>query len=73
MRYRDSLYKTYVHGSSYTKREAQKYAKNQAFTKNSFILCLIETKKIIDRLALMKFNLKNLKKGGVYRDWETVF
>lgn len=48
-----------------TKKEAQKYAKNQAFAKNCFILCTIETKEIIDKLALMKFNLKNLKKGGV--------
>lgn len=52
-------------GTPCTKREAQKYAKNQAFAKNCFILCTIETKEIIDRLALMKFNLKNLKKGGV--------
>lgn len=48
-----------------TKREAQKYAKNQAFAKNSFILCVLETKEIIDRRALERFNLKNLKKGGV--------
>lgn len=52
-------------GTPYTKREAQKYAKNQAVAKNSFILCIIETKEIIDRKALEKFNLKNLKKGGV--------
>lgn len=52
-------------GTPCTKREAQKYAKNQAFTKNCFILCTIEKKEIIDRLALAKFNLKNLKKGGV--------
>ena len=45
-----------------TKKEAQRYAKNKAFTKNSFILCIIETKEIIDRRALEKFNLKNLKK-----------
>jgi hypothetical protein len=48
-----------------TKREAQKYAKNQAFANNSFILCILETREIIDRKALEKFNLKNLKKGGV--------
>lgn len=48
-----------------TKREAQRYAKNQAFAKNSFILCTIETKEITDRKALEKFNIKNLKKGGV--------
>lgn len=48
-----------------TKKEAQRYAKNQAFEKNCFILCTIETKEIIDRIDLMKFNLKNLKKGGV--------
>ena len=48
-----------------TKREAQRYAKNQASAKSCFILCIIETKEIIDKLALMKFNLKNLKKGGV--------
>ena len=48
-----------------TKREAQRLEKNRAFAKNSFILCTIETKEIIDKLALMKFNLKNLKKGGV--------
>lgn len=52
-------------GTPCTKREAQKYAKNQAFAKNSFILCTIETKEIIDRRALERFNLKNLKKGGV--------
>lgn len=48
-----------------TKRDAQRCAKNQALLKNCFILCTIETKEIIDRLALAKFNLKNLKKGGV--------
>lgn len=52
-------------GTPCTKREAQRQAKNQAFAKNCFILCTIETKEIIDRLALAKFNLKNLKKGGV--------
>lgn len=52
-------------GMPCTKREAQKYAKNQAFANNSFILCVLETKEIIDRKALEKFNLKNLKKGGV--------
>lgn len=48
-----------------TKREAQIIAKNQAFARNSFVLCVIETKEVIDRKALEKFNLKNLKKGGV--------
>lgn len=52
-------------GTPCTKKEAQKYAKDQAFAENSFILCIIETKEITDRLALAKFNLKNLKKGGV--------
>lgn len=52
-------------GTPCRKKEAQKYAKNQAFAKNCFILCIIETKEIIDRLALLKFNLKNLTKGGV--------
>ena len=52
-------------GTPCTKKEAQQYAKNQAFAKNSFILCILETKEIIDRKALEKFNLKNLKKGGV--------
>lgn len=52
-------------GTPCTKREAQRCAKKQAFAKNSFILCTIETKEIIDRKALEKFNLKNLKKGGV--------
>lgn len=52
-------------GTPCTKREAQRYAKNQAFAKNCFILCTIETKEIIDRRALEKFNIKNLKKGGV--------
>ena len=52
-------------GTPCTKREAQRYAKNQAFAKNCFILCTIETKEIIDRKALEKFNIKNLKKGGV--------
>ena len=52
-------------GTPCTKREAQKIAKNQAFAKNSFILCIIETKEIIDRRALEKFNLKNLKKEAV--------
>ena len=52
-------------GTPCTKREAQKYAKNQSFATNSFILCTLETKEIIDRRALEKFNLKNLKKGGV--------
>ena len=50
-------------GTPCTKKEAQRYAKNQAFAKNCFILCTIETKEIIDRKALEKFNLKNLKKG----------
>ena len=50
-------------GTPCTKREAQRYAKNQAFAKNSSILCTIETKEIIDRKALEKFNIKNLKKG----------
>ena len=45
-----------------TKKEAQRCAKNKAFAKNSFILRIIETKEIIDRRALEKFNLKNLKK-----------
>lgn len=48
-----------------TKREAQRYAKNQAFTRDNYILCLIETKEIIARRALEKFNLNNLKKGDV--------
>ena len=48
-----------------TKKEAQRYAKNQAFARNSFILCTIETREIIDRRAMEKFNLNNLKKGGV--------
>lgn len=52
-------------GTPCTKREAQKYAKNQAFTKDCFILCTIETKEIIARTALKIFNLKNLEKGGV--------
>ena len=52
-------------GTPCTKKEAQRWAKNQAFAKNSFILSTIETKEIIDRRALEKFNLKNLKKGGV--------
>ena len=50
-------------GTPCTKKEAQKYAKNQAFAKNCFILCIIETKEIIDKSALIKFNLENLKKG----------
>ena len=50
-------------GTPCTKQEAQRYAKNQAFSKNSFILCTIETKEIIDRKALEKFNIKNLKNG----------
>lgn len=49
----------------YRKKEAQVYAKNQASEKNCFILCIIETKEIVDRLALAKFNLRNLTKGGV--------
>lgn len=52
-------------GTPCRKKEAQKYAKNQAFAKSCSILCIIETKEIIDKLALMKFNIKNLKKGGV--------
>lgn len=52
-------------GTPCKKKEAEKYAKNQAFAKNCFILCTIETKEIIDRTALLKFNLKNLTKGGV--------
>ena len=48
-------------GTPCTKREAQKYAKNQSFAKNCFILCTIETKEIIDRLALMKFNYLYLR------------
>lgn len=52
-------------GAPCTKKEAQKYANNKAITKNCFILCLIETREIKDRIALEKFNLKNLKKGGV--------
>lgn len=52
-------------GTPCTKREAQRFAKNQSFAKNCFILCIIETKEIIDRSALARFNLKNLKKGGV--------
>ena len=52
-------------GTPCTKREAQRYAKNQASAKNCHILCTIETKEITDRKALEKFNIKNLKKGGV--------
>ena len=52
-------------GTPCTKKEAQRYAKNQASIKNCFILCTIETKEIVDKLALARFNLKNLKKGGV--------
>lgn len=52
-------------GTPCTKKEAQRYAKNRAFAKSCFILCVIETKEIIDRKALEKFNLKNLKEGGV--------
>ena len=36
-----------------------------SFAKNSFILFVLETKEIIDRKSLEKFNIKNLKKGGV--------
>ena len=59
------LIETYDIGTPCTKKEAQRYAKNQAFAKNSFILCTIETKEIINRKTLEKFNLKNLKKGGI--------
>lgn len=52
-------------GTPCTKKEAQRYAKNKAFTKDSFILCTIETREITDRKALEKFNINNLKKGGV--------
>ena len=52
-------------GTPCRKKEAQIYAKNQALAKNCFILCIIETKEIINKLSLMKFNIKNLKKGGV--------
>lgn len=52
-------------GTPCTKKEALRYAKNQALAKDCFILCTIETKEIIDRKALEKFNIKNLKKGGV--------
>ena len=52
-------------GTPCTKKEAQRCAKNQASAKSCFILCIIETKEIMDKLALMKFNLKNLNKGGV--------
>ena len=52
-------------GTPCTKKEAQIYAKKQASKKNCFILCTIEKREIIDRLALAKFNLKNLMKGGV--------
>lgn len=52
-------------GTPCTKREAQRYAKNQAFARNCFILCTIETKEIIARTALKIFNLKNVEKGGV--------
>ena len=34
-------------GTPCTKREAQRYAKNQAFAKNSFILYTIETTAIV--------------------------
>ena len=49
----------------FTKKEAQKYARIQAFSRKCSILCTIETKEIIDRKALEKFNLNNIKKGGV--------
>ena len=52
-------------GTPCTKREAQRCAKNQAFAKKCFILCTIETKEIVDKSALARFKLKNLKKGGV--------
>ena len=39
-------------GTPCTKKEAQRYAKNQAFAKNSFILCTIETKEITDMFDL---------------------
>ena len=52
-------------GTPCTKQEAQQCAKNQASKKDCFILCTIETKEIIDKLALAKFNLKNLKKGDL--------
>ena len=52
-------------GTPCTKKEAKIIAKSRALCKNSFILCILETKEIIDRKALEKFNLKNLKKGGV--------
>ena len=61
----EGLIETWDISTPCTKREAQRYAKQQTFAKNSFILCIIETKEIIDRKALEKFNLKNLKKGGV--------
>lgn len=48
-----------------TKKEAQKYARHLEVTKNYSILCTIETKEIINRIALIKFNIENLKKGGV--------
>lgn len=52
-------------GTPCTKKEAQRYAINQAYAKDCFILCTIETKDIISKRALEKFNIKNLEKGGV--------
>lgn len=52
-------------GTPCTKQEAKRYATNRASAKDSYILCTIETKEIVDRKALEKFNIKNLKKGGV--------
>ena len=51
-------------GTPCTKREAQRCAKKQAFAKKCFILCTIETKEIVDKSVLARFNLENLKKGG---------
>lgn len=49
-----------------TKKEAYNWAKVQERKSEGYILCIIETKEIIGRNALIKFNMKNIQRKEVY-------
>ena len=61
-----NLIKIYDLATPCTKKEAALWAKNQERKDAGIILCTIETKEIVGRNALKRFNLKNIQRKEVY-------
>lgn len=61
-----NLIKIYDLAIPCTKKEAIMWAKNQERIDAGVILCTIETKEIVGRNALQRFNLKNIQRKEVY-------